>query len=39
MIPVKEWNKDKIIDVIEAFRKLTHVYGFFKVREHCICEN
>ncbi len=25
--------------MIEAFRKLTQVYGFFKVREGSICEN
>jgi hypothetical protein len=32
MMPVKEWNKDKIIDVIEGFKKLVRQYGMFKVR-------
>lgn len=39
MSPIKEWTREKIIDVISAFKKLTQHYGLFKVRELCICEN
>jgi len=39
MLPLKYWNKEKMIPALHALKKLVSVHGPIKISEGMICEN
>lgn len=39
MLPLQQWNKDKLIMALQGFHKLLSIHGPFKITERMICED